>query len=172
MPGRSSATSRIPRSSAAARARAGSGGDHRGSRGTREPRARSGRRTPRTPRSRPDARRTRPSIRGPRVAVPVVTQGASTNPIHPNRDRGPECDRVPPVPVPGGAAARLIAPLRGCSSGGRALPWHGRGQGFESPQLHGSSSQARANSRSTRPGRSPVFSPCSVTTSPLTIVAA
>ncbi len=27
-------------------------------------------------------------------------------------------------------------PSRGCSSVGRALPWHGRGQGFESPQLH------------------------------------
>ncbi len=25
---------------------------------------------------------------------------------------------------------------RGCSSVGRALPWHGRGQGFDSPQLH------------------------------------
>src|SRR5262249_15622932 len=24
----------------------------------------------------------------------------------------------------------------GCSSVGRALPWHGRGQGFDSPQLH------------------------------------
>src|SRR5438270_10169949 len=36
-----------------------------------------------------------------------------------------------------------VAPLlttlkrpRGCSSVGRALPWHGRGQGFDSPQLH------------------------------------
>ena len=27
-------------------------------------------------------------------------------------------------------------PVRGCSSVGRALPWHGRGQGFDSPQLH------------------------------------
>ena len=35
-----------------------------------------------------------------------------------------------------GPAATLASPLRGCSSGGRALPWHGRGQGFESPQLH------------------------------------
>ena len=27
--------------------------------------------------------------------------------------------------------------VRGCSSVGRALPWHGRGLGFNSPQLHG-----------------------------------
>ena len=26
--------------------------------------------------------------------------------------------------------------LRGCSSVGRALAWHARGQGFNSPQLH------------------------------------
>ena len=26
--------------------------------------------------------------------------------------------------------------LRGCSSVGRALAWHARGQGFKSPQLH------------------------------------
>tara|TARA_X000001036_G_scaffold120886_3_gene114431 strand:+ start:881 stop:985 length:105 start_codon:yes stop_codon:yes gene_type:complete len=26
--------------------------------------------------------------------------------------------------------------LRGCSSAGRALAWHARGQGFKSPQLH------------------------------------
>src|ERR1700761_946217 len=25
---------------------------------------------------------------------------------------------------------------RGCGAAGSALPWHGRGQGFESPQLH------------------------------------
>ncbi len=27
-------------------------------------------------------------------------------------------------------------PIRGCSSDGRALEWHSRGQGFDSPQLH------------------------------------
>ena len=30
----------------------------------------------------------------------------------------------------------IVSALRGCSSVGRALPWHGRGQGFDSPQLH------------------------------------
>ena len=35
-------------------------------------------------------------------------------------------------------SGRLVSFLdrRGCSSVGRALPWHGRGQGFDSPQLH------------------------------------
>ena len=31
---------------------------------------------------------------------------------------------------------RVRPPLRGCSSVGRALPSHGRGQGFDSPHLH------------------------------------
>ena len=31
----------------------------------------------------------------------------------------------------------------GCSSAGRALPSHGRGQGFESPQLHRNGTQKR-----------------------------
>jgi hypothetical protein len=30
----------------------------------------------------------------------------------------------------------LTKPLRGCSSVGRALEWHSRGEGFDSPQLH------------------------------------
>ncbi len=33
-------------------------------------------------------------------------------------------------------SARFCNAIRGFSSVGRALPWHGRGQGFESPNLH------------------------------------
>src|SRR3990172_8421532 len=32
--------------------------------------------------------------------------------------------------------ADTLPSLRGCSSVGRALAWHARGQGFKSPQLH------------------------------------
>ena len=52
-----------------------------------------------------------------------------------------------------GVAATLASPLRGCSSGGRALPWHGRGQGFESPQLHTSSPLLSESASATRPAR-------------------
>jgi hypothetical protein len=31
---------------------------------------------------------------------------------------------------------RLGVPVWGCSSAGRALEWHSRGQGFDSPHLH------------------------------------
>src|SRR5438093_13476697 len=41
---------------------------------------------------------------------------------------------LPKRPVPIGPAAWLEA--RGCSSDGRALQSHCRGQGFDSPQLH------------------------------------
>jgi hypothetical protein len=40
--------------------------------------------------------------------------------------------------VHGTGASRESRPQvpRGCSSVGRALEWHSRGQGFDSPQLH------------------------------------
>src|SRR4029453_12386203 len=40
--------------------------------------------------------------------------------------------------------------LWGCSSVGRAPPWHGGGQGFEPPQLHSVSGRGRARRRCTR----------------------
>ena len=38
----------------------------------------------------------------------------------------------------GGTASSCMVqtPVRGCSAAGSAPPWHGGGQGFESPQLH------------------------------------
>ena len=42
-------------------------------------------------------------------------------------------------------AAGFHGPIRGCSSVGRALPWHGRGQGFDSPQLHSAARRARSS---------------------------
>ena len=38
----------------------------------------------------------------------------------------------------------LTKPLRGCSSVGRALEWHSRGEGFDSPQLHHENQWVRA----------------------------
>ena len=54
--------------------------------------------------------------------APVVAVGLTAAGIL--RSRSAATDRYVPTPV------------RGCSSVGRALPWHGRGQGFDSPQLH------------------------------------
>ena len=48
-------------------------------------------------------------------------------------------------------ACYVAAPvIRGFSSVGRALPWHGRGQGFESPKLHAATS---GNDTHTPPSR-------------------
>ncbi len=54
--------------------------------------------------------------------------------------------RARPLTFPRGDARKVVAfsaivwqslrHLRGCSSVGRALAWHARGQGFDSPQLH------------------------------------
>lgn len=38
----------------------------------------------------------------------------------------------------------FVATLRGCSSVGRARPWHGRGHGFDSRQLHSGPPAVRA----------------------------
>ena len=47
----------------------------------------------------------------------------------------PRCWRGPIHPAPRGQRSRA-AVMRGCSAAGSAPPWHGGGQGFESPQLH------------------------------------
>jgi hypothetical protein len=39
-------------------------------------------------------------------------------------------------PQAGGWRGGMVGAVRGCGAAGSALPWHGRGQGFESPQLH------------------------------------
>ena len=75
----------------------------------------------------------RPGLRGPEPAA------ASTR-------RSPSSDR-PMRPPPVTAWPGLVSTQersravwwdadRGCGAAGSALPWHGRGQGFESPQLH------------------------------------
>ena len=38
--------------------------------------------------------------------------------------------------LPGACSIKPVAAVWGCSSVGRALEWHSRGQGFDSPRLH------------------------------------
>jgi hypothetical protein len=58
------------------------------------------------------------------------------------------------------AAFRCSAGTRGRSSVGRALEWHSRGQGFDSPRLHGVAIEYAGRLVDVGLGRLPRHSPC------------
>ncbi len=58
-----------------------------------------------------------------------------TRPSHPVPP-GPGTGNFNPRPLDSRLSLGYFRIVRGCSSAGRALEWHSRGQGFNSPQLH------------------------------------